>query len=64
MMNINNGALEFFLSIPDDMLVQIAEHDWESLENICVALTLDIQMLKESTRNYSYEDNSNWGNLC
>lgn len=46
-MKINGGAIEFFNSIPDDILVKLAENDWESLENICIALTLDIQLLTE-----------------
>ena len=46
-MKIDGGALEFFQSIPDDMLAQIAFHDRESLERLCVALTLDIQLIIE-----------------
>ena len=54
------SALEFFLSIPDDLLAQIATHDWESLERLCMALSLDLQLLKED----SNESFSNWGNVC
>ena len=46
-MMINGGALEFFQTIPDDMLTQIALHDRESLERLCVALTVDIQLIIE-----------------
>jgi len=46
-MKINGGALEFFQSLPDDILIKIAMYDWEALERLCVALTLDIQMLRE-----------------
>ena len=46
-MKINGSALEFFQSIPDDMLTQIALHDRESLERLCVALTVDIQLIIE-----------------
>ena len=46
-MKIDGGALEFFQSIPDDMLAQIAFHNMESLERLCVALTLDIQLIIE-----------------
>ena len=46
-MKIDGGALEFFQSIPDDMLAQIAFHDMESLERLCVALTLDVQLIIE-----------------
>lgn len=41
------GALEFFYSIPDDVLVKIASYDWGALESLCVALTLDVQLIKE-----------------
>ena len=56
----NLGALEFFLSIPDDLLVEIATHDWKSLERLCTALTLDLYFLKEG----KYESFSNWGDVC
>ena len=46
-MKIDGGALEFFQTIPDDMLAQIAFHDRDSLERLCVALTLDIQLIIE-----------------
>ena len=46
-MKIDGGAVEFFQSIPDDMLAQIAFQDRESLERLCVALTLDIQLIIE-----------------
>ena len=46
-MKIDGGALEFFQSIPDDMLTQIALHDRESLERLCVALTIDVQLIIE-----------------
>ena len=47
-MKIDWGALEFFHSIPDDVLVKIAMYDWDALERLCIALTLDVQLLKES----------------
>ena len=46
-MKINGSALDFFQSIPDDVLVKIAQYDWEALERLCVALTLDVQLLIE-----------------
>jgi hypothetical protein len=42
------GVFKFFQTIPDDILIQIAINDWGSLERLCFALTLDIQLLKES----------------
>ena len=46
-MKINGSALEFFQSLPDDIFIQIALNDRESLERLCVALTLDVQLIIE-----------------
>ena len=46
-MKINGSALEFFQSMPDDILMQIALNDRESLERLCIALTIDIQLMVE-----------------
>ena len=58
-MRIDGNAIDFFNSIPDDVLAKIAFYDWESLERLCIALTLDIQLLEESIQNedkvYKYE---------
>jgi len=57
MMKINGNAIDFFISIPDEILAKVAFYDWESLERLCMALSLDVQLLKESTqdRNISYK---------
>ena len=62
-MKTKMNVLSFFDSIPDDVLIQIAINDWESLNRLCMALTLDIQLIKEEIEN-SYENTSNRGNLC
>lgn len=46
-MKLDGGALEFFQSLPDDLMVQIAINDWEALERLCIALSLDIQLIIE-----------------
>ena len=46
-MKIDGGALEFFQTIRDDMLTQIALHDRDSLKRLCIALTLDVQLIIE-----------------
>ena len=46
-MKIDGGAIEFFQSIPDDVLARIAQYDWGALESLCIALTLDVQLLVE-----------------
>jgi hypothetical protein len=62
-MKTKMSAISFFDSIPDDVLIQIATNDWEALNRLCMALTLDIQLIKEEIEN-SYENISNRGNLC
>jgi hypothetical protein len=57
------SSVSFFDVLPDDVLVQIAMNDWESLERLCMALTLDIQLIKEEVED-SYEDISNRRNVC
>ena len=46
-MKSDGGAIEFFSSIPDDILAKIAQYDWDALERLCIALTLDVQLLNE-----------------
>jgi hypothetical protein len=46
-MKMDGGALEFFQSLPDDLVVQIAINDWEALERLCIALSIDIQLIIE-----------------
>ena len=51
-MKINGTSIEFFQSIPDDLLIQIASDDWGALERLCIALTLDIQLINEEVEHY------------
>ena len=60
-MKIDGNAIDFFNSIPDDILAKIAFYDWEALERLCIALTLDMQLLKESKID---ESSSDRGNMC
>ena len=60
-MKIDGNSIDFFNSIPDDILAKIAFYDWEALERLCIALALDIQLLKESEID---ESSSDRGNLC
>ena len=52
----SNSAVEFFNDMPDDLLIKLALYDWESLERICLALTLDTQILKEKLAKKSKRD--------
>lgn len=53
-------SIEFFYSIPDDILVEIALNDWAALELLCAALAIDLQILKENNN----ESINNRRNLC
>jgi len=35
--------------IPDKDLVMLAEHDWGSLKDFCLLLTLDLELIKQDT---------------
>jgi hypothetical protein len=47
-MKIDGNIIDFFSSIPNDVLAKIAFYDWEALERLCIALTLDLQLIHES----------------
>jgi len=49
-MKINGTSIEFFESLPDELLVKIAQYDWEALERLCVALTLDLELLRQEQK--------------
>ena len=46
-MKIDGNTIEFFNSMPTELLAKIAFYDRDALERLCIALTLDIQLLKE-----------------
>jgi hypothetical protein len=48
-MKIKANALDIFNSLPDELLIQIAQSDPEALEELCMALTLEFQLSKEKT---------------
>ena len=37
----------YFNDIPDKDLIMLAEHDWESLEDFCILLTLDLELIEQ-----------------
>ena len=48
MNNTQNVADEFFATIPDDLLIDMALHNWNALRKVCIALTLDLQLIEET----------------
>ena len=47
---IEGGAIEFFHSIPDSVLLEITLHDWDSLKLLCMGYTLDLQLAIENKK--------------
>jgi hypothetical protein len=47
MINSQEVANEFFATIPDELLIKMALYDWVSLKKVCIALTLDLQLIEE-----------------
>ena len=41
---MESNVLVYFNEIPDKYLVMMAEHNWEKLEELCLLLTLDIEV--------------------
>jgi hypothetical protein len=48
MTNTQSVADEFFATIPDDLLIDMALHNWNALRKVCIALTLDLQLIEET----------------
>jgi len=40
----------FFKTIPDRLLIEMAQYDWVALQKICIALTLDLQLIEEQEK--------------
>jgi len=47
---MSSYAEDFFKAIPNDVLAQVAIDDWNALEVLCNALTIDLQLSKESKK--------------
>jgi hypothetical protein len=43
------GMLNFFNSLSNGTLIELAQNDWRSLELLCSVLTIDLQLLEEKT---------------
>jgi hypothetical protein len=41
-------VLNYFYSIPDEILCRMVLADWSSIETLCMALTLDLQIIQEN----------------
>ena len=44
---MDSSILAYFDEIPDKYLVLMAEYNWEKLEELCLLLTLDIEIANQ-----------------
>ena len=44
---MGSSVLAYFDEIPDKYLVLMAEHNWDKLEELCMLLTLDIEVANQ-----------------
>ena len=44
---MESNVLAYFDEIPDKYLVLMAEYNWEKLEELCLLLTLDIEIANQ-----------------
>jgi len=44
---MDSNVLAYFDEIPDKYLVLMAEYNWDKLEELCMLLTLDIEMVSQ-----------------
>lgn len=44
---MENNALTYFDEMPDECLVLLAKTNWKILEELCMLLTLDIELDKQ-----------------
>ncbi len=50
MINTQDVVDEFFETIPDNLLINMALYDWSSLKKVCIVLTLDLQLIEEQEK--------------
>ncbi len=44
---MDSSVLAYFDEIPDKYLVLMAEYNWEKLEELCLLLTLDMEIARQ-----------------
>jgi hypothetical protein len=44
---MDSNVLMYFDEIPDEYLVLMAEYNWDKLEELCILLTLDIEIVRQ-----------------
>lgn len=44
---MKSKVLTYFYEIPDELLTLMAMYNWEKLEELCMLLTLDIEIVNQ-----------------
>jgi len=44
---MESKVLSYFYEIPDELLVLMVEHNWGKMEELCMFLSLDIEMARQ-----------------
>lgn len=44
---MDSSVLSYFDEIPDKYLTLMAEYNWEKLEELCMLLTLDMEIVRQ-----------------
>jgi hypothetical protein len=45
---MESGVIEYINDLPDNILIELAEVDWESLEVLCMLMSVELQLEKKS----------------
>jgi hypothetical protein len=45
---MESGVIEYINDLPDNILTELAEVDWEALEVLCMLMSVEMQLEKKS----------------
>ena len=45
---MESGVIEYINDLPDNILIELAEVDWEALEVLCMLMSVEMQLEKKS----------------
>jgi hypothetical protein len=49
---MNGDIIKIFYSLTDEYLIDLIQNDKNGLEQLCIILSLDIQLMKENDKKY------------
>ena len=44
---MESGVIEYINDLPDNILIELAEVDWEALEVLCMLMSVEMQLEKK-----------------